>query len=289
MTMSTYHSLSDSLHGVADAVKVYLSEQMGATKIQIETAVEELAFITPLTGSLPDFHYICVEVTDSPLRDALEANFVQEGIRRFLPIRLFVAVPKGIVDGVFRQVEAKTRRHGLGLLEVDGARVTPIHQALSLSLAGVRSCDLTLVPRRYRHALTSAEQAFKNGTPVEGCKKVYEEIEAFSRRLAKATLHKGLWMGEGRPPRFFRDNWATVMQAWERRIDAQQTRRVCPKLTTVFIARIVGSTPYRNLTAHKPNTRAELVERDKQLRTRFEDACDLFGALVEAAKPLRIR
>jgi hypothetical protein len=49
-----------------------------------------------------------------------------------------------------------------------------------------------------------------------------------------------------------------------------------------------STTEYRNETGHKPASLPKKIERDKQLRTRFESAMDELGRLIEAARPLRV-
>ena len=48
----------------------------------------------------------------------------------------------------------------------------------------------------------------------------------------------------------------------------------------------LGITPYRNDTGHKPKDMKALIKRDQQLRTRFEDAVDLLGELIDATEAL---
>ena len=71
----------------------------------------------------------------------------------------------------------------------------------------------------------------------------------------------------------------------ERQLDPNK----CRLFKDNILHRILGVTPFRNQVVHVPGTTAELVKRDKMLRTRFEDAANLLLELLTLAKPLKIR
>jgi hypothetical protein len=51
---------------------------------------------------------------------------------------------------------------------------------------------------------------------------------------------------------------------------------------------MLGVTPHRNESGHKPKNQQQLTKRDMQLRTRFEGAADLLSEFLTAAKSLNI-
>ncbi len=55
-----------------------------------------------------------------------------------------------------------------------------------------------------------------------------------------------------------------------------------------ILHRVLGVTHFRNEVVHDPATLAELIRRDRRLRTRFEDASNLLLDLINAAKPLKL-
>jgi len=79
--------------------------------------------------------------------------------------------------------------------------------------------------------------------------------------------------------------WANLITDWDRHLN--RTGCPCSGFTPAFAARLHGITTFRNETGHKPKSQKQLIKRDQQLRTRFENAVDLFRELVDAAKPLK--
>jgi hypothetical protein len=119
---------------------------------------------------------------------------------------------------------------------------------------------------------------------------VHDEIEDLTRRLAKRAYLKGLMKpSRGASPPTINtatDPWARVARALMNNFDARAAGS--PQLWVALFAKIVGITPHRNDSGHKPGDIAALRRRDKELRTRFESAVDLLKELLDASKPLRI-
>jgi hypothetical protein len=111
-------------------------------------------------------------------------------------------------------------------------------------------------PARYRLVLTQAEATFRQGNPAKGCSEIYDEIEALTRRIAKRTLKLGLWKASkpgGAIPKMDldKDPWAAVVEMLMSQLDPGYP----PKIPKAQLAHILGLTPHRNDTGHKPNSK----------------------------------
>ncbi len=280
----SYRALPAHLHAVADHARSFLTKR-GVASFAVETEIDPGLSLRPtLHGQTRDYHIVCVEVTDSGYTDALD-RFVLDCQRLELPVKLFIAVPAGIdMTPILRRALPR----GVGVLEVgSGGSCNVFCPALSLSLASVRRPDLQRFPRRYRQALSDAENTFLGGDPVKGCSRVYDEIEALTRRLAQRAWTNGLLGGSASGPaplNFATAPWKSVLDHLRSHLDYKQL----PTLNDQLLSRVIGLTPFRNQTGHKVSRKQDLVRRDKQLRTRFEDAVDVLEELVNATRRLRI-
>ncbi len=280
----SYRILPPHLQGHAEAVKRYFRTK-GVTKFTIEEPIgRDGVYRHTLTATTNDGHYICVEVSENAYIDTLDA-VVLDYRNKKLPVKLYVAIPKGVSNANLQKQLGQARRNGVGVVEVDENGADLIHDALSQSLADLREIDLNSFPTKYRSALSQAADSFRRGNPAKGCSMVYDEIEDLSRRIAEKTEAKGFWKSA---PTLKIDKapWANVLEALMEQLNYSVCP--CPKLKKVFLARVLGITSHRNETGHKIRRRADLVKRDKRLRTRFEDATDLLLDLINASKPLHV-
>ena len=55
-----------------------------------------------------------------------------------------------------------------------------------------------------------------------------------------------------------------------------------------LLVRVAALTEHRNETGHKPKNRAVHIQRDRELRTRFETAVDVLRDFAKALGPLKI-
>jgi len=78
--------------------------------------------------------------------------------------------------------------------------------------------------------------------------------------------------------------WAKVIGVL---IDHMDYKKV-PNLPKSLLARILGITGHRNESGHKPKTKAALIKRNTELRTRFENAVDLLSDLIRASRSLHV-
>jgi hypothetical protein len=258
-----------------------ISKGAVAVEQPIHSDVEIRPTFSAQTG---DFHLLCIEVSGTAYANHLDACVVS-CIRHGLAVKLYVAMPKGLKDPNFEQNIRAAKRAGVGLIEIDGASGTIIQNAQSLSVNMVRPIQVIQFPKKYRHNLMHAEQTFRDGTPEKACALIYDEIESLFRKVATKTHSKG-WWANSNGWNIDTFAWARVIDDWSRHLDRGNCP--CPSFTPAFAARLHGITTYRNESGHKPKDYKALIKRDQQLRTRFENAVDLFKELVEASKPLKV-
>jgi hypothetical protein len=280
----SYRILPPHLQNLAEQVKKYFKSK-GITKFAVEEPIDrDGIFRHTLLASTSDGHYVCVEVSENAYIETLDAVLLDYRNKN-LPVKLYVAIPKRMVVVNLQKQLRQARRNGVGVLEVDEKGAELVHEALSQSLVDLRSVEFDSFPSKYRGSLSRAVETFRNGDPAKGCSTVYDEIEALSRRIAKKTQKKGLWKSVPKL-NLDRDSWANVMEALMEQLNYSACG--CPKLKKALLARVLGITSHRNETGHKISRRADLVKRDKRLRTRFEDAIDLLSDLIDASRPLYV-
>jgi hypothetical protein len=283
-----YRYLPEQLRPTADAVASFLRETRGLQHLRVEEEIDKnLPYRPTLHQLTQDKYFLCVDVLDSPFSPTLE-SVVSDCMQRSLPVKLFVAFPGGADMLDYKKNVDRARVKGVGVIEVTNLGCDVKHEALALSLIGVRPIDKKLYPPKYRSSLTDAEMTFRNGNPSKGCSVVYDEIENLSRAIAKKTKAKNLWRapraGE-RPPRVRLDTgaWEKVMDALLDWLDWGRCHHLKHALQGVQ-----AIIPHRNESGHKPSTVAKRTKRDTELKTRFEAAGDLLRDLIVAAKPLHL-
>ena len=284
----TYRVLPLHLHSLAEDVRRFYTSQWGilGKRVLIEQPIEpNIGFVTTLHALSKDHHWICVEVAESAYTNSLD-QFILECKNRILPVYLFVAAPSGVATASFQADLSKARRNGVGVLEVTNGSVVILAEAISLSLSGLREPEIRLFPLRCRQPLSTAVSTFKGGNPSKACGVVFDEIESLTRRIAAKAMKRSAWRklgpGQAAPKLRPKDPWANVAKVLLDHLDAVKLGH--PNLTEALLARILGVTAHRNESGHKLSSKSHLQRRDKELRTRFESACDLLLELVRAMR-----
>ena len=281
--------LAKSLIPTAERAAQFFKKNQGVSSFHVEEQlISALGYRPTLFAVTPDHHYLCNEVSESPYPVPLE-SVVLDCLTQGLPVRLYVAFPSDVLPGDYKERVDRAHAHGVGVLEVARTEEKVIYAPLSLSLAGLRPRPKSEFPPRYRSVLMDAEGTFRGGNPVQGCLMIYSEIEALSRRVAKKTKARRLWRalksGE-KPPRINLSNgaWAKVMETLIDHLDAS----LCPSPNRALLNGVAGLTAQRNDHGHKPSSKAALIKRDRELRTRFENAVDILYDLIAASRHLRV-
>jgi len=276
------------LHPTAEEVVRFFQNDRGISKFRIEESVSnDLDYRPTLQAATPEYYDFWIEVSETPYLRSLD-GVVLYCMTNCLPVKLYVAFPSGSSSTEYKKCADEARTKGVGLLEVSPGKCTVIHEALLLSLSGVRSEERTQFPARYRSVLSTAEATFRTGDPAKGCALVYDDIEALSRRLVKKIQKNNWWTHSATGAPAFnadKDSWASVMDIIINRTNFNSLPKAAKKS---LLIRVAALTDVRNDTGHKPKNRAARIKRDRELRTRFESAIDVLRDLVDALRPLRI-
>jgi hypothetical protein len=272
-----YRILSPQLHSSADQVVRYFRRHHGASSLEVEVPVWPGGKLKPtVVGKLPDHHILCVEVNEAGYIDSLDA-FVLDCSREGLPVKFYIAMPRESGKTTFKDTIRLARARGVGIIDIHGEDCEVLIAPVSLSLVNVQRIQINRFPVRYRHALEEAQATFLNGDPAKGCSRVYDELENISKRIAaKLQLKHPALLGGADT---YKISWAAVLKAL-----ATVANPKLNGLNDALIGSLLGITPYRNESGHKPKSKAELVRRDRQLRTRFEISVNILEDLAKAAK-----
>lgn len=282
----SYSLLPPPLHGTADAARVFFREHFGTPTFKTEESPYPGATYRPtFSGFTRDHHILCVEVSDTPYTNSLDA-FVLDCKQKILPVKLYVVIPNGDGDGNFKTNLRRAKENGVGVIEVGNGAGAVIHDVLSLSLTGIRPYDARDFPAKYREAVSGAYNTFLNGDPSKGCARVYDELEVLCRAIGKKALkRKGFGnMVKASVFDFEKGAWATIIDFLNKHLD--RSKITCPELSAALLARVHGITPHRNESGHKPADTKALTRRDRELRTRFEHSTDLLRDLIHASRGL---
>ncbi len=285
----TYRFLDRSLHSYADRARAFFRSNWGipASGFQVEQPVLPSApMSTTLYAKTGDHYIVCVEVLES-VSSSL-AEFILFCRSEHLPVKLFLVSPRVITA----ELERYARLHCLGVLDVTSDNPAIIRRALALSLAGVRLPVVERFPRKFRQAVHDAREAFLNGDPATACATVYGEIESVTRAIGEKADRDGAWTGlkTGRTSPgliWTTEKWARILDALAKKLDRRKLGK--NSLTPALLGSLQGLPPRRNLLAHRPRSLRERIERDKKLRTHFEEATDLFEDLLKATNKLALR
>jgi hypothetical protein len=283
-----FRVLPVELQPTAVSVAEFLKDDRGLAKLKVEESVAyEIEYRPTLQAVTPEHHDVWIEVSEGPYLSSLD-SVVLYCVTNCLPVKLYVAFPAGVPTAEYKSKIDEARRKGVGAIEVAVKKSVVIHEAVLLSLSGVRLEERKNFPVKYRSNLSTAEATFRNGDPAKGCSLVYDEIEARSRRLAKKAVEKN-WLKGGAvwPPRLDIEKapWAVVMETLIENVDFA---RLPPNSRKSMLIRISAVTEPRNEAGHKPKTRAHRMKRDRELRTRFESAVDLLRDFINASRSLRL-
>lgn len=285
--MNTYRVLTDPLRPFADGAVKYFSREFGVNSHKIESEVHPLLDYRPtLHWITQDKYVLCAEVCDILFPSDLE-RAILSCRNHGIPAKLFVVIPSGSIESVSTKAISFTRENGIGILEVDekGNGKMLSAQPIPLSLTGLRSFDLGAYPPKYRNSIKGAIETFKLGNPPKACALIYDEIEALTRKIAiKAQKIPGGVL-KAATLKLETDPWHNVITYLQ--TNASPSGLKCPDLKTTIFNRLIGTTPHRNDTGHKPRSTQKLIERDQELRTRFESAVDDLRTLIRASAPMK--
>jgi hypothetical protein len=279
--------LSESLWPTAEAAARFFHENWGIAlkAFNPETNIHPSVEMVPaLHAATKDHHILCIEVSDGPVYyPALDA-FVLECQDNELPVKLYVVTPEGAKDLDYKTNRNTAQRRGVGLIETEKGGPRLIQEALSLSLSNVRHLDLSDYTPAARADLAKAERLFRHGDPELGCLQIQLKLEEHTRRFAEKTYMKGMWSNKP-SVNFEKHPWRNLCQLLQKYL---QFRKVgSPECNEDLVTRIMSVVPQRNQGGH-PISLKQRIKRDRELRTRFENAADILRELTLATRRFRI-
>jgi hypothetical protein len=287
MMAGGYRVLSQPLWPTADAVQQFLKKNHGITSIKVEEEIHKDVPRPTLQGRATDNTIICVDVHEDACYTPSTELFIAKCKSIQLPVRLYTAHVQGAESPDFPRQLRQARLNCVGVLSVNTDGITTIlSETLPQTLADVRRLDLSRFPSKYRDRLSIAQQTYLQGDPVKGCAGIHEVMEDITREVARKLYKKGriaAWTTN--PPNLDKDPWYNIAKAIYNEPTFQQ---FFPNTQPAIWAELIAQTKPRNEASHPPPTPAKRAERDKKLRTRFEQAGDTLAEVVEVIKNAKI-
>lgn len=289
-----FNLLAAHLHDTAKNAINYFRKEHGANGVKIECACEASESLKPtFSGRLSNGYILCVEVSERAYSPSLDTFVVDCSVKSY-PVKLFVVIPNTQSDQFFAANFKQAKERGVGVIELIGNKATVLVEAVPLSLFAVRAPEAKHFPTKYREAIRTATSTFRNGNPVKGCQTICEELEAITRKFAIASRKAGWWKAPPpgqKPKKINLENgaWAKVLEELDKQLDYKIVKQTCPLFSDKLVTKARALTDSRNLTSHKPGTVKEIIQRDRELRTIFENSCDVLRLWHDAIKPLKIK
>ena len=287
--------LAQNLHPTAEAAREYFARNHGAKGFRSESAIDgdiNFCLKPTLLAKLNDGGILCIEVSERAYSNSLD-TFVVECSARTFPVKLYVVIPSMKGDPEFSANLRKAKERGVGVIQLNEEGSFLATDAVSLSLFGLHKLKLGEFPKDKREAVRQAEQTFLDGNPVKGCQQLFEELEAVTRAFAIRSKAEGWWRAPhvGEPPpkaKLAKGSWANVLRELDKFLDWKSCHKKCPLLKESLLSSVRGVTEPRNLTSHKPSAISDIVERDRKLRTWFENVGDLLKSWHATTKHLKL-
>jgi len=185
-----YTYLPSELHQIADTICLFLKEERGIKKINIEKSIDRRIYYCPtLSGMTNRGYLICVEISPDPYPLVLD-SFVVDCIRYNLPVKLFVANPEFTTGKYDQKASRRACSIGVGNIIVTNGSYEVIREPLELSLT-LPEVDVKKYPIKFRAAISDSITTYKNGNPVKGVSDVCDLIEEIIRNVAKKAKKIG--------------------------------------------------------------------------------------------------
>lgn len=289
--MTVYRVLANHLHGTADAAIKYMASELGLSpgSVKVEDEIHHAVEFRPtLQAVTAEKQIVCIEVVDSLYPPELN-TFVLSCRNHSVPAKLYCAFPAGTVAQVDTKALQFASENGIGILEINpmnGHGKLLNQPPVALSLGGLRKFQLSTYQAKLRPSLKVAVDTFRAGNPAKGCSQVYDEIEQLTRRIGikcegiPGALKKTGVMDWNKAP------WFSALEFLKSNLDPAAAK--CPLLKGQLLNRLIGMTEFRNETGHKPTSVKKVIERDIELKTRFESAMDELAKLGDAVRPLKV-
>lgn len=277
------------LTAAAESTFDYFRRSRGFSSMKVEEEIIVGAEFRPtFSRETANGEIYCIEIRENTNLDSI-MPFVRFCTDNEHYVKLYIAVPDNAQAQEALVNIQKARRHGVGVLFVQGRQVSVINEAVPLPLTGVRSIIPTDYPRKYRQDLATAEQTFRSGNPSKGCSDVFDLVEALTRNIASEALAHGLFRKNSPSLNIDVNTGPLARIAGYLSNNFDNKLAKCPDLKSALFARVQGMTLHRNESGHKVSKKELVRRKNLELKTRFEGGCDLLRDLIAASGPMKMK
>ena len=266
--------LRPGLHDTADAVKAFLANERGVTKIRMEETIDPRVLFKPTLSGKILGGLVCVEVSETFFPATLD-SFVTDCLAHGLPVKLFVACPASPTGKIDQSAISRAANLGVGCLLVTDGAVTVIREANDLSLF-IESPKVSVFTGPFREAVANAFATYMGGNPAKGLGALCDTIELVIRRVAIWAKKKGII-----PPA---NNLNLETGPLHNVIQVLMKYHV---LADALLGKCLGMTEFRNASSHPPLLLSALVRRNTRLKNNFLYSLQLLEDLLASSKGRR--
>lgn len=248
--------------------------------LEYEVGIRKIQDFAPtISGRSKDFHILCIEVSNSIIRPVVE-SFISECRRVGLPVKLYIAIPDTTSHDFQRELR-RAKELGIGVISFSLSSAFHIwSEPLSQSLVGLREIPQKGVPVRVKPDLENAYNLFLNGRPDVACHDICSLLESECRLFACKLLRKGTITLQRKD--IDKMSWMSLTKHLISKFG--DIKLVYRNLEEPTLHAIVAITSDRNDVAHRIQSIPKLVERDHQLKTRFEHICDITICFLKTSR-----
>lgn len=290
---AAYPFLAPELSETADVAKAFFAKRGGTGFIcdaKFKDA-EDLPLRPTWQGTTRQYYRLCIEVRASLVTNQFN-DFVTACVINAYPVHLWVALPQDVgISSLGKQLkEAKERGIGVAHIVEDGT-IHVHHEAVSLSLFGLRKTERTGLTRAQWETIVRAENLFLGGNPEGACQDIGQQIEDITRKFAKESFDLNCWDPKAHAPApgLFTGNWDPMLEKLERDIIAKEVQKKFPEFKKNYVTRARAITSDRNLMSHAPKNLKERIRRDAALRTKYENMRDVLVTWCAVARKFKLK
>ena len=290
---AAYSILAPDLFETGDLAKTFFIKR-GATGFVCDTKFrddEDLPLRPTWQATTRQYYRLCIEIRASLTTSAFN-DFVTACVINCYPVHLWVVLPQNVgVASLGKQLkEAKDRGIGVAHVIEDGT-IHVHHEAVSLSLFGLRKTERSGLSRAQWETISRAENLFFGGNPEGACQDIGQQIEDVTRKFAVESFNLNCWDPKARAPSqaLFTGNWDPMLEKLERDIIPKEVQKKFPDFKKHHVTRARATTSDRNLVSHPPKTLKERIARDSALRTKYENMRDVLVAWCAVARAFKLK
>ncbi|HTB58322.1 MAG TPA: hypothetical protein VLC06_10630 [Polyangia bacterium] len=285
--------LAPELFETRDLARTFFAKR-GATGFVCEAKFKEdesLPLKPTWQASTRKYYRLCIDIRSSLVTSQFN-DFVTACVINGYPVHLWVVLPKDVgISSLGKQLkEAKERGIGVAHVIEDGT-IHVHHEAVSLSLFGLRKTEPSGLSRPQWETISRAENVFFGGNPEGACQDIGQQVEDVTRKFAEESFNLNCWDPKAKAPSpaLFTGNWDPMLEKLERDIIPKEVQKKFPDFKKNYVTRARAITSDRNLMSHAPKNLKERIARDGALRTKYENMRDVLVAWCAVARAFKLK